>query len=87
MEKVALMPGIAAYVYTKSGNLSSYGWCNAWGGGRGGSGFALPAAILQLHWLLWKEAVFIDWLGGARGPAGSQCGAGVKVQRDFNKAK
>lgn len=38
MEKVALMPGIAAYVYTKSGNLSSYGWCNAWGGGRGGQG-------------------------------------------------
>lgn len=53
MEKVALMPGIAAYVYTKSGNLSSYGRCNAWGGGRGeggrgGSGFALPAAALQL---------------------------------------
>lgn len=45
MEKVALMPGIAAYVYTKSGNLSSYGRCNAWGGG---SGFALPAAALQL---------------------------------------
>lgn len=36
MEKVALMPGIAAYVYTKSGNLSSYGRCNAWGGGRTG---------------------------------------------------
>jgi hypothetical protein len=29
MEKVALMAGIAAYVYTKSGNLSSYGVCNA----------------------------------------------------------
>lgn len=63
------------------GVMRGVGW------GEGGSGFALPAAILQLHWLLWKEAVFIDWLGGARGPAGSQWGAGVKVQRDFNKAK
>lgn len=57
------------------------------GWGREGSGFALPAAILQLLRLLWKEAVFIDWLGGAWGPAGSQWGAGVRVQRDFNKAK
>lgn len=32
MKKVALMPGIAAYVYTKSGNLSSYGGV-MWGGG------------------------------------------------------
>ncbi|MED6261062.1 hypothetical protein ATANTOWER_000386 [Ataeniobius toweri] len=37
-EKVALMPGIAAYVYTKSGNLSSYGHCDVRGWRGGGQG-------------------------------------------------
>lgn len=36
---------------------------------------------------LCREAAGIDWPGGARGPAGSQWGARVKVRRDFNKRK
>lgn len=49
---MALMPGIAAYVYTKSGNLSSYGHRrHVWVSGGGGGATAT-----------------IDWLGGAWGP-------------------
>lgn len=81
MEKVALMPGIAAYVYTKSGNLSSYGRCNACGGVEkveGGSGFALPAAALQLLGLFaGRQPVSIGWeepeaLQAANGALGSK---------------
>lgn len=61
MEKVALMPGIAAYVYTKSGNLSSYGRCNACGGGQG----SLRQPPLSNYSALCREAAGIDWLGGA----------------------
>ena len=75
------MPGIAAYVYTKSGNLSSYGRCNAWGGGcsKGGSGFAPPAATLQLLRLLaGRQPVLIGWeergaLQAANEALGSEC--------------
>lgn len=62
-EKVALMPGIAAYVYTKSGNLSSYGRrhvCVSGGGGAWGAPPLIEAVAI--------EAVAIDWLGGVWGP-------------------
>lgn len=73
MEKVALMPGIAAYVYTKSGNLSSYGRCNAWGLGGGcvrGGGVRVRAASRRspITLALCREAGAIDWLGGRAGP-------------------
>lgn len=78
-EKVALMARIAAYVYTKSGNLSSYGLCNAGG---------VRVRPMHTHSPITptsrrEGAVSIGWED--RGPAGSQWGAGVKVQGDFNK--
>lgn len=59
-EKVALMPGIAAYVYTKSGNLSSYGRRHVYVSGRRQRRGGRPPS----H----EEAVTTDWLGGAWGP-------------------
>lgn len=73
------MPGIAAYVYTKSGNLSSYGRCNAWGGGRGGQGsHCQPPFSNYTGSFGRRRSLSIGWeehgaLQAANGVLGSKC--------------
>ncbi len=76
-EKVALMARIAAYVYTKSGNLSSYGLCNAGGVRVRPAHTHSPITPTSPR----EAAVSIGWED--RGPAGSQWGARVKGQGDL----
>lgn len=63
--------------------------CLHMGGVMRGGGVRVRAASRRspITRALCREAAGIDWLGGARGPADSQWGAGVKVRRDFNKGK
>lgn len=76
MEKVALMAGIAAYVYTKSGNLSSYARGNA-------CGVRVRRQARTRHranYCSTRSVTLTYRLGTRMGK-----GEGVRVQGDFNK--